>query len=421
MAQRFNPPPGWPQPPAGWSPPADWQPDPSWPPAPAGWQFWVDDSAVPSATSAAPSAQSGAEQPPHASSGQEGAGQFGGPAAGTAPAWEAGATEQFSAPPSYDAPQQFSAPSGPAPTQEFGAPGYNAAPYDNYGQGAGFNGQPAYGAPPPANSGGEFGGPSEQWGPGGGPGGTGPNTKSKQKKGPLIIFGVVGLLLIGGLVWGAIALLGGNDDPEPTVEPSPTESEEPTSEDPTEDPTDEPTSEDPTEDPTDDPTTAAPSGDVLDASTVGAGEFLDVQIGQAVKYWYLGAEAGTLTVHGIEPDFEPTNAGSLCDPPENGQFLALDIEMALDDGLNDSDWENAYFFGRDFDVVAGGRALTSADADDWAGIWCLPSDEQLPSSLNPNETVRGYVLFDTVADAEALWLEPDLSWGDEGGTYRWNF
>lgn len=40
---RFNPPPGWPVPPLGWQPPADWQPDPSWPAAPPGWSFWVDD------------------------------------------------------------------------------------------------------------------------------------------------------------------------------------------------------------------------------------------------------------------------------------------------------------------------------------------------------------------------------------------
>ncbi|GAB3592347.1 hypothetical protein GCM10027446_12860 [Angustibacter peucedani] len=38
---QFNAPPGWPQPPVGWTPPAGWQPDHSWPPAPAGWTFWV--------------------------------------------------------------------------------------------------------------------------------------------------------------------------------------------------------------------------------------------------------------------------------------------------------------------------------------------------------------------------------------------
>lgn len=41
----FNPPSGWPVPPAGWLPPPGWQPDPSWPQPPAGWSFWVTPAA----------------------------------------------------------------------------------------------------------------------------------------------------------------------------------------------------------------------------------------------------------------------------------------------------------------------------------------------------------------------------------------
>ena len=43
VPRTFLPPPGWPAPPAGWTPPVDWQPDPSWPPAPADWVWWADD------------------------------------------------------------------------------------------------------------------------------------------------------------------------------------------------------------------------------------------------------------------------------------------------------------------------------------------------------------------------------------------
>jgi Domain of unknown function (DUF4041)/Meiotically up-regulated gene 113 len=39
--KRFNPPPGWPRPPAGWIPPKGWTPDPSWPMPPPGWTLWV--------------------------------------------------------------------------------------------------------------------------------------------------------------------------------------------------------------------------------------------------------------------------------------------------------------------------------------------------------------------------------------------
>lgn len=56
-AAVFNPPPGWPRPPAGWDPPPGWQPDPSWPPAPPGWQFWVQSDALPGGqTAVAPGA-----------------------------------------------------------------------------------------------------------------------------------------------------------------------------------------------------------------------------------------------------------------------------------------------------------------------------------------------------------------------------
>lgn len=46
---KFNSPPGWPQPPAGWTPPPGWNPDPSWPAPPPGWQLWIPDDGIPDA------------------------------------------------------------------------------------------------------------------------------------------------------------------------------------------------------------------------------------------------------------------------------------------------------------------------------------------------------------------------------------
>lgn len=60
---RFNPPPNWPAPPAGWTPPPDWRPDPSWPPPPAGWQLWVADT-EPDAPLPPPQPPGPAEPPP---------------------------------------------------------------------------------------------------------------------------------------------------------------------------------------------------------------------------------------------------------------------------------------------------------------------------------------------------------------------
>ncbi len=39
-SMRFNAPPNWPRPPAGWTPPPGWTPDPAWGPAPTDWRYW---------------------------------------------------------------------------------------------------------------------------------------------------------------------------------------------------------------------------------------------------------------------------------------------------------------------------------------------------------------------------------------------
>jgi len=56
---RFNPPPGWPKPPAGWVPPRGWAPDPSWPDPPVGWQLWLDDGVSTKHPDPSPPAEAG--------------------------------------------------------------------------------------------------------------------------------------------------------------------------------------------------------------------------------------------------------------------------------------------------------------------------------------------------------------------------
>jgi Domain of unknown function (DUF4328) len=59
---RFRTPPGWPEQPVGWRPPAGWGPNPQWPPAPPGWTFWEPDTEHPD-----PYAASAQAQPVHPS------------------------------------------------------------------------------------------------------------------------------------------------------------------------------------------------------------------------------------------------------------------------------------------------------------------------------------------------------------------
>ena len=58
MAYRFNAPPNWPTPPAGWVPGPGWKPDPAWGPPPPGWQLWIAEAppAVPVAPQQPPAA-----------------------------------------------------------------------------------------------------------------------------------------------------------------------------------------------------------------------------------------------------------------------------------------------------------------------------------------------------------------------------
>lgn len=71
---RFNPPPGWPQPPTGWTPPPDWKADPTWPPLPHGWQLWLPDGdarAEPTAQEPNPVTEQSPGQSPTATSSSE--------------------------------------------------------------------------------------------------------------------------------------------------------------------------------------------------------------------------------------------------------------------------------------------------------------------------------------------------------------
>ena len=62
--QTFNPPPGWPVPPAGWVPPKGWQPDPSWPAPPANWQLWIHASNEQQSAPTPPARTQAAAPPP---------------------------------------------------------------------------------------------------------------------------------------------------------------------------------------------------------------------------------------------------------------------------------------------------------------------------------------------------------------------
>jgi Domain of unknown function (DUF4190)/Septum formation len=178
---RYNPPPGWPPAPPGFTPPPGWQPDPSWPTPPPGWQLWVNDDQLPAGslpTQAAWTAQtpdSPGNRGPGAGAGVYGGGGYGNPGSPYGPGT-----------PNYAGGANYADTANYAGAMNGGADGYDGAP-GQYGEPGPFprtprpdhradaanpgsgGAYPTAPAPYPGTGGAYPGGPSRYPGAGGGP------------------------------------------------------------------------------------------------------------------------------------------------------------------------------------------------------------------------------------------------------------
>ena len=399
MAFQFNPPPGWPTPPAGWSPPEGWSPEASWPTPPDGWQFWVEEAEAPAApvsfeTPAAAAPFATAPSLPTPEPGNDPTQQFATQQFGGQPFAAQEPTQQFPAQPflGEQAPtQQF-------PNQQFGgqqfppaqssAAGYSAAP-------APYSAEPsalpyATGSAPSFSPGGYA-----PQGPGGfGPSGPGgPDAKKPMSKG--LLFGIIGggVVVLGAGIFFLIQALGGGDNSaDPTPSPSSSvasPTDDPTTADPTDDPTDDPTTADPTDDPTTpDPTTAPPaSGDAPEGSQVIApgGSFDAVD--------YNGTVAARVTVQEVQ--WDPTCASNTFQP--DGRYVAVKFEVTATDAADPS----TGFMLQGFNWKSFGPAGEDPDFSFVGGLFCTVEGE-LTSSVLPNTTESGWLVWDVKSDAQ--WL-----------------
>jgi Domain of unknown function (DUF4190)/Septum formation len=149
---RYNPPPGWPPAPEGFSPSPGWQPDPSWPPPPPGWQLWVNDDQAPTRVSSQQTIQAGPPSPPRlpGDAAEASGGPYGGP--GSPYGGPGGAYGGPGSSPYGDAANPYGGSASPygGPTSPYGAPGrqYGGAggpygtPYGGYGNPYAQPGQP---------------------------------------------------------------------------------------------------------------------------------------------------------------------------------------------------------------------------------------------------------------------------------------
>lgn len=166
MSYRFNPPPGWPEPPAGWTPGPGWQPDPSWPPAPEGWEFWLPED-TPSDTADAGAQDAGEpEVPSNGKPEEQNAGEFEAPnatasepeqepTAQRAPAGDQGGQ------PAPEEQQQTEQPTTEHGTADQSTLGQDDAPAPQWA----FNPPPGWPAPPAGWTPGPGWQPDPQWPP----------------------------------------------------------------------------------------------------------------------------------------------------------------------------------------------------------------------------------------------------------------
>ncbi|UFU01716.1 hypothetical protein LQF12_09270 [Ruania suaedae] len=430
MGYRFNPPPGWPTPPAGWEPPQGWQPDPTWPPAPHGWEFWLPDDAA-AAPQGGDRAQPEGEVAPEPGPGTQHPTEQFQPEPPqqpeqSQPTEQAQPTEQF--PPAqfpqsqptqqFPPPQQSQQFPGAAPGPF--APGQDAAAGHHPPQGPGSYAG-SYASAPPPGSGGTWGGgdqPGYPGGPGGpgGPGwagasGSGPGEPRKNRTGLVIGAVIVGVIVVVGGIALALSLIFGDD--EDTATPvSPT-----TTSEPTEEPTDDPTTDAPTDDPTTDAPTEEPTDDGGDTPTIEG----DVEL-LAPSEPALVVSDGTPIVEvrllEVERNWEPEAGSMMCSDPE-GEYVAMQFEFTTLPELADYSEGTWSFVGFETGLLdTSGNKI--ADVSGIDGLFCLDQSQTAPSEMQPGETYTGWALMDAPREPGGILWEPWLDFTGSVPTYAWD-
>lgn len=385
MGQIFNSPPGWPKPPDGWTPPPGWTPDPSWPAAPEGWQFWVDDpfTAAVAAERTTPAGPNAPAQPPPST-------QPGGPPSD--PPTDPQTTQVLGVPPTQAMPQAAPQPTlySYAPSSGLEQPG--ASPYGNQ----------------PLQGGGAY--------PGGAyvsPGGPVPKQRNT---GMIIVVAVVAVLVLSGLVWGLTSLFSGGGDEDPTaVEPTTVEpSDDPTGTtdvETSDEPSDDPTTEEPTDEPSDDPTTDPGGGTT-------SGNFTDLTAGEpALVYGASGEPVVEVRLLEARPGWSPSQGSALCGDPEQGQYLGVNLEFTILPAKAEESTPTYTFIGWELGAMVDDLEVeTSAFA---TGMFCVSSDERAPAEMQPGETYTGWSVMDVPEGVTAVTFEDLFDWSSGASAFRW--
>lgn len=177
----------------------------------------------------------------------------------------------------------------------------------------------------------------------------------------------------------------------------------------------------PTPEPTPEPTTETPTPEPTDSSVYG--DAVTSERGNLVKE--LGQVAGVqsdtgetlmqFSITDIETDFQCNS--EYADPPENGNFIAITMDIQTTAALAQLDYPYYSFSAYDFKVI--GPDGTRENDSTGTAMWCLNDSDALPTEIGPGEHVVGKVVLDSKYTAGAIVLSPSWMWG--GGAWEWVF
>jgi len=122
----------------------------------------------------------------------------------------------------------------------------------------------------------------------------------------------------------------------------------------------------------------------------------------------------TFTVTKIEPNFKCTD--KYASASENGNFIAITMDITTSKDLASSDVRNLYMSGSSFKVI-GPDGTTENDSSTAATYSCISSKQEVPGMIGPGEHVVGMVVLDSQYKSGGLALTQPFM---DGG-WEWSF
>lgn len=115
----------------------------------------------------------------------------------------------------------------------------------------------------------------------------------------------------------------------------------------------------------------------------------------------------SFTVKSIEVD--PTCTAEFQQPPENGHFLVLDVEVetGTPEQFEEAFYTSDYAYGFYDWKFIGPNGTTANTITSGPALGCYPQDQYLPNSIGPGERATGYIVLDAPsAEGTLVYTDP---------------